>query len=258
MKQCGITVAGVFIWAVCFLSIASREASAQHRVTPGVATPPDGCLVHGFAKREDLFSFTRDEIQSLSIAYTGAQANSLVLTSNGQPPAQEIAKSMAGLREELKGNACAAFVISDYSTSTNETTSNVAKFLVFAYTQLGQLSNEMLQIVMRGSLSGRGRNSQWEELVRWNKKRQEILGQISDALNVSMSSLIDESRTNPDGKHDHLLFSLQQRDALLKYLYTHFPSLADEKKVEHSEPFVDQASLIKSFLTGDLRPSDVP
>jgi len=58
-----------------------------------------------------------------------------------------------------------------------------------------------------------------------------------------------DSEVNPD----HMILTKSQRDSLLDYLRSKFPSLATEKETAQSGDFVQQAILIRSFLAGKYK-----
>ena len=79
---------------------------------------------------------------------------------------------------------------------------------------------------------------------------------MTEALDHSLSRLIDPRRMDLEGKPDHLVLARAQRDELLEILRSQFPSLKDEQPSKRSGDFVRQAALIQSFLSGKYKPAD--
>ncbi len=237
--------------AIYILLIQAGETAAQDRSTLQVTTPPDGCVVYGTAEPEDLYSFTRDQIQALGLAHAGELANARVLTSvKTLPPVQQVDKTVLGLKEERKGNTCAAFILGDYTGSKNETIATAAKLLVLSYQELGTMSNEMLGIVLQGATWKGAGGSIPDQLAHWKSKRQEILRGMTYALQASLSLLVEQSSGSAAGEAaDRLVLSNPQRIAILDYLHSRFPALTHEGLSEASSDFTKQAALIQSFLT---------
>ncbi len=113
------------------------------------------------------------------------------------------------------------------------------------------MTDEMLGITLQSSLSKNNRASAMVRLSDWKARRQEILRNMTDALNVSLSLLLDQSHADANGKPDRLVIAREQKVSLLNYLRSEFPSLWDENRVSDSDDdFTRQAALIRSFLDG--------
>ena len=233
------------------LLIQAGETVARGQSALHVTTPPDGCMVYGTADPENLYSFTRYQIQALALAHAGELANTHLLTAvKALPPVQQVDKTINGLKEERKGNTCAAFVLADFAGSKDKTIAEVAKFLVLSYQQLGTMSNEMLGIVLQGAAWKGAKSSIPDQLAQWKAKRQKILDLMADDLKVSLSMLVDQRGSDAEGKTDHLILSHSQRNDLLDYLRSQFPALTHGGLGEASGDFTKQAALIQSFLGG--------
>ncbi len=240
------------------LLIRAGETAPQDRSTLQVTTPPDGCVVYGTAEPENLYSFTRDQIQALALAHAGELANARVLTLvRTLPPVQQMDKTIYGLKEERKGNTCAAFILGDYTGSKNETIATVAKVLVLSYQELGRMSNEMLGIVLQGATWKGAQSYTRDQLTEWRAKRQKILGGMTDALEVSLSMLVEHSNGGAEEKADHLVLSNPQRIEILNHLRSRFPALTHEGLTESSSDFTKQAALIQSLLAGQNQTVEV-
>jgi hypothetical protein len=241
------------------LMVQASAAPAQQR--PGIRTfvnPPEGCFISDPVEPENIYSFLRVQIQALSLAQLGERANSVMLETKGGAPVDQMAKAIAGLREERIHNDCASFVVSYYTGSENETIATTAKFLVYAYDELGKMSDQMLGISLQKSLRRVNGPSPQLQLSRLMDTRRETFKGMTDAVNLSLALLVDEGRTNTEGKPDHLILRKAQIAELLDYLYARFPSLKDNNGVARSGDFLKQAALIHAFLSGGYRPADLP
>jgi hypothetical protein len=242
------------------LSLAEATATgldgAQTR--PGIqpfVNVPDGCSLTAPPDTGSLFSFTKMQIQALWMARRGEQANLEVLASRGDLPMSQMAEMIRGMREEHIEDNCAAFVVSAFSESPIENAGTVAKVLSAGYQQLGSMADQMLGIVLQGIQDKSGRATR-ERFAEWKSKRREILANMTKALEISLSLLVDQRRRNAEGRAEHMILTRAQREELLTYVNSKFPALENEKKVSHSGDFIEQALLIHSFLTGDLKPAD--
>ena len=119
------------------------------------------------------------------------------------------------------------------------------------------MSNEMLGIVLQGAAWKGARNSIPDQLAQWKGKRQKILDLMNEALNVSLSMLVDQGGGDAEGKTDHLILSHAQRVDLLDYLHSQFPALTHEGFEEASSGFTKQAALIQSLLTGKNQAAEI-
>jgi hypothetical protein len=90
------------------------------------------------------------------------------------------------------------------------------------------------------------------------EKRQGIFQGMTDAINLSLSLLIDGDHPNAEGKPDHLILDKEEIIDLLDYLHTRFPALEDSRRVERPGEFAKQAALIQAFLAGGYRPAGLP
>jgi hypothetical protein len=241
--------------ATLVLAVQTGASYAQTR--PGIRAfvkPPEDCYVTDPIEPENIQSFLRVQILALSLAQRGERANIKMLETKGGAPFSEIDKTIAGLREELIENTCASFVVSYYKGSKNQSMATVAKYLAQAYDGLGKMSDQMLGINLQKN--GAFQQRQLSALLQ---NRQEILRNMTDALNLSLGLLIDDSRVNAEGKPDHLILRSAEKRDLLEYLYTRFPALkGDGQGPAPSGDFIKQAQLIRAFLlTSGYRPADL-
>ncbi len=242
------------------LVLAIHAAACYSQTRPGIhafVTPPEDCYVTDPVVPESIYSFLRVQILALSLAQRGEQANIKMLETKGGAPFEAIDKTIAGLRQERIENTCASFVVAYYVDSKDTTMATVAKYLDFAYGELGKMSNQMLGLNLQMSLHKINGPSPQRQLSMLLEKRQQILGDMTSALNLTLDLLIDEDRPNAQGKPDHLILKKEQVNDLLDYLSTRFPALRDSQ-VGISGDFAKQAALIQKFLTGGYRPADVP
>ncbi len=226
---------------------------AQQR--PGIhalVTPPEGCTITESVDKEDLYAFTRAEIQALSFARAGERVN-LALAAGGGDPVNKMA-NITDLRQERIDNTCAGFILSPYTGSKIESVATVAKYLVFAYQELSKMSDEMLGITLRQALPGT--DGAPAQLSDWRDRRQSILRNMTDALNLSLSLLIDHSHTNPQGELNHMILTRAQKSSLLEYLNSRFPTLGGQESASHSGDFAAQATMIQAFLAGNYKTAD--
>ncbi len=247
---------GTLLVGLLVISLAQiSHAQTRPGIRPFVATPKD-CYVTDPVETENIYLFTRVQILALSLAQRGEHANIKMLQAKGGAPFEEIDKTIAGLREELIENTCASFVVSYYVDSGDQTMATVAKYLAYAYDQLGKMSDQMLGINLQKALDTVNGVSPQRQLSQLLEERQKILQGITDAVNLSLDLLIDNGHVNEQGKPDHLILKKAQIEDLLDYLYQYFPSLKDNHGPEPSSDFVKQAALIQSFLTGSYKPAD--
>ncbi len=243
------------------LTIMIAVATSYAQTRPGIrafVTPPEGCYLSDPVEPEDVYSFLRVEILALSLAERGAVANTKMLKTTGGAPFEEVDKTIAGLREERIANTCASFVVSDYKDSQDQTISTVAKYLAYAYDQFGDMSNQMLGINLQKAMRRVNGPSPQRQLSTLIEKRQEILRDMTDALNLTLWSLIDDGRKNAEGKPDHLILNHAQINDLLDYLYTRFPNLKDNQGAVPSGDFAKQAASIRAFLASGYKPAGLP
>ncbi len=244
---------------LAFLVLAIQVGRGWAQTRPGIrpfVKPPEGCYLSDPVQPEDIYSFLRVQILALSLADRGERANGKMLETTGGAPFEEIDKTIAGLREELTENICASFVLSYYIGSKKGDIDTLAKVLASAYDDFGKMSNEMLGINLQKSLQDANRSQR--QLSMLLEKRQEILSDMRDALNLTLGLLIDNSRTNAAGKPDRLILNGAQIGGLLDYLYTRFPALKDSQGATASGDFAKQAALIRVFLSSGYRPADFP
>ncbi len=242
---------------VCTMLGQAGRGIAQER--PGIrpfVNVPDGCSVQDPVDTERLYSFVKVQIQALSFARDGEKANRDMLTASDLPPVERIPKVIAGLRQERIEDTCASFIVSSYTGSKNETVSAVAKVLAFAYEDLANMTNQMLKFNLEDARKQTPDILTAKALSELKDRRQELLRRTAEALTISLSLLVDGTRTNPDGKPDHMILSRAERDELLEYLHAQFPNLANEQAGSSSGDFVQQAVLIQSFLSGAYKPAD--
>ncbi len=229
----------------------ARPVVAQQR--PGIraqVTPPEGCSITSSVDTEDMFSFTYAQIKALGFAQAGDRASHKTSASGSGTLLSET-PDFVGLRQERIYNTCAGFVLSPYTSSKDEGVATVAKYMVFAFEELGKMSDEMLGISMRAGFPDNNAGPTARlQLSDWSGRRQKILRNMTDAVNLSLSLLI---RTNAEGQPTNMILTHEQRNSLLGFLDFKFPSLGDREKVEHSGDFVKQAALIRSFLAGNDR-----
>ncbi len=245
--------------ASLILAIQTGAGYAQTR--PGIrpfVKPPEGCYVPDLVDTGDIYSFLKAQIQALSLAHSGEQANIKMLETKGGASSGEVDKTIAGLREELIENTCASFVVSDFKDSDDSDIATIAKSLADDYDKLGKMSNEMLGINLQKSLQNMNWPSPQRQLSDLMKRRQAILRNIADVLNTSLGLLVDNVRTNAEGKPDHLILSHEQMKDLLDDLHIRFPSLKNSQGTAPLGDFTRQAASIQAFLTGGYKPADFP
>jgi hypothetical protein len=238
----------LFVQVILALAMSAGMAHAQTRpgIRPFVKTP-EGCSYSEPIETENLYTFTRTQIQALAFAQAGESA-SLRALAGGASLYEQMAKTMTDLRKAQIDDTCAGFLLSPYAGSKNQSIATTAKYLAFAYGELGKMTNEMLGITIRASMlrntGGAFSRSQLSDLKR---RRQEILKNMTDALNLSLSLLVDQSHKDAQGKPDRLILTHTEKISLLDYLHSQFPTLSYEKAVGYSD-FATQAALIESFL----------
>ncbi len=241
------------------LVLAIQVGTGRAQTRPGIrpfVQPPEGCYVSDPVHPEDIYSFLSVQILALSLAHRGEQANSRMLETTGGAPFEEIDKTIAGLREELTENICASFVVSSFIGSKDKNIDTIAKVLASAYDDFGKMSNEMLGINLQKTLQDA--DGPQRRLSMLLAKRQETLRDMREALNLTLGLLVDDGRTNAEGKPDHLILSRAQIRGALDYLYARFPALKDSQGAMASGDFAKQAALIKVFLSSGYLPADFP
>ncbi len=244
-----LRVLTIFVPVAGVLIIPAGQAVAQQR--PGIRAQinaPEGCGISGQVDTEDMFYFIRTQIQSLSFARAGERASFQTSAAGEGTPLSQV-PNFVGLRQERIDNTCASFLLSPYTASKIEGVATVAKYLVFAYDQLAKMSDEMLGIALREGLTN-GAESTRVELSNWSSRREEILKNMTDAVNLSLSLLI---RTDADGKPSGIILGPEERHSLLAYLNSLFPVGENTGAIGYSEDFTKQAALIRSFLSGGLK-----
>ncbi len=237
----------VLILMGVFLLRPADPAFSQQR--PGIRpfiSAPEGCSYSEPIDTENVYSFTKSQIQALSFGRAGDRA-SLRALAGGDALIQQLARTIADLRQAQIEDTCAGLVLSPYTNSKIESIATSAKYLSFAYDELGKMTNDMLGVTMQASMqkSGGASRSQLSEL---RGRRQEILQNMTDALTVSLSLLVDQNHKDPEGKPDRLILTHAQRISLLDYLQLQFPTLSDEKSTAASDDFLKQAALVQSYL----------
>ncbi len=233
---------------VHLLLISAGQAVAQQR--PGIRAQiiaPEGCSISDPVDTENLFNFIATQVQALSFAQAGERASRQTSPAGqGAPPSQ--VPNFVGLRENRIDNTCASFILSPYSNSKIEGVAAAAKYLVIAYQDLANMSDEMLGISLRqGLLNNPG--STLFQISDLDSRRQEILKNMTVAMNLSLLLL---NRTDAEGKPDMIL-SAEERHSLLDYLNSKFPLKEDAGTIGPSGDFVKQAALIRSFLNGGYK-----
>ncbi len=231
-------------------AIPARVACAQQRpgIHPFVKTP-EACSYSGPIETENLYSLIRTEIQAVSLARAGARASFRALAAGREAAIKEMSKTMTDLRQERIGLTCAGFVLSPFTSSKNETAATAAKYLVFAYEELGKMTDEMLGITLRESLSTHDPAAIRLQLSDLERRRHETLQNMTDALNLSLSLLLAQDNADPGGeREDGLILTHAQKMSLEDYLHSQFPSLSERKSVDQSDDFIKQATVIESFL----------
>jgi hypothetical protein len=244
----------------CF-AVLLQAASVAAQQRPGIrpfVDPPEGCYLNDPAEPENIDSFLRIQIQALSLAHRGELANLSMLRTKGGAPMEDMAKTIAGLREERIENACASFLVAYFAESQNPTMETVANFLVSAYDQLGKMSDQMLGINLQKSLHKVAGPSPQKQLSDLLEQRREILEDMTNALTLSLELLIDKARGNAEGQPDHLILKKAQVLDLLDYLYSRFPALKDTEHKDIAGDFIQQAASIQAFLTSGYKPAELP
>lgn len=249
----------LFLVGGLVLLIQAYPVYAQQR--PGVRlsiNPPEDCYISEPVEPESIYSYLKAQIQALALAQRGEWSNGQMLESEGGARIEQAAQTIAGLRAERLDNVCSSFMVSQYAGSKNPTVAATATYLTSAYDELGKMSDQMLGITLQKSLQRVNGPSPQLQFSKLMAKRQEILAKMTDALKLSLALLIDENRTDTQGKLDHLVLSKAQIKEILDYMYARFPSLNDDKREDRSGNFIKQAALIQTFLTGSYRPADLP
>ncbi len=227
----------------------ARQAVAQQR--QGIRAQinaPEGCGISGQVDTEDMFYFIRTQIQALSFARAGERASHHTSPAGADTPIS-LVPNFVGLREERIDNTCAGFLLSPYTDSKIEGVATAAKYLVFAYDKLAKMSDEMLGINMREAFSNSAGSAR-VQLSDWSARRQEILRNMTDTVNLSLSLLI---RNDAEGNPSELILSPEERHSLLAYLNSLFPVGENTGAIGYSGDFTKQAALIRSFLSGGFR-----
>jgi hypothetical protein len=241
----------------CLVLVAvPMGAWAQQR--PGIrmfVTPPEGCYVAGAVDPDNLYLFTKMQVQALWLARNGERENMDVLTAGSEMPMNQVPRLIRGLREDRIESTCAAYVVQAYTLSKNDGVATIAKFLVSSYQELSGMNDQMLEIILQGTAdkslaATRGR------LSAWNAKRKDIVKHMTESVGFSLALLIDGNRRNAEGEPDHLILTRAQRDDLVNDLNNKFPLLKNQEKTEHASDFMPQAALFRSFLLGKYRPAD--
>ena len=243
-----LTIIGVSV-VVYVLLAPARQAVAQER--PGIraqVTAPEGCSISAPVNTEDMFYFIRTQIQALSFARAGERASFHTSPAGAGTPISQV-PNFVGLRQERIDNTCAGFLLSPYTDSKSEGVATAAKYLVFAYDKLAKMSDEMLGINMREGLSNSAGSAR-VQLSDWSARRQEILKNMIDAVNLSLSLLI---RNDAEGKPSELILGPEERHSLLGYLNSQFPVVDRTEAIGYSGDFTKQAALIRSFLSGGFK-----
>ncbi len=245
MKALRVWQVFVLLLAACVLITPAAQAVAQTR--PGInaqITAPEGCSISDPVDTENMFTFTMAQIHALSFAREGERA-SLQTRPAGGGSQSSLVPNFVGLRQERIDTTCAGFLLTPYTNSKIESMATVAKYLVFAYQELSKMSDEMLGINLRSAYPSSTGPSERIELAKWSGKRQEILNNMTDALNVSLSLLI---RPGGEGQPGILILTPEERRSLLDYLDSQFPATAGQGATGRAGDFAKQAALIRSFL----------
>jgi hypothetical protein len=251
--------AGMMFLMSLVLAIHVGTAYAQQRqgVRP-IVNAPEGCYVVEPVDPDNLYFFMRAQIQALSLARKGERANSKMLETKGGAPAVEADQAIIGLREERIRNTCSSFIVSYYVSSNNPAIAESARLLTRGYDDLGKMSDQMLGINLQKFIKKAIGSSPQRQLSTLMDKRQETINTMAAALIYTLKMFIDESRTNAEGKPDHLLFDKDAVAALLEYLRDRFPELKNNKGVKPASEFLKEAALIELFLTSGFKAANVP
>jgi hypothetical protein len=248
--------AATMVLVSCLLAIQSNAVAQQRVGVRPNANPPEGCYIIGPVEPESISSFLTAQIQALSLAHRGELANIKMLETKGSAPFED--KTITGLREERLENYCASYIISYYSDSKNPTIATIAKFLTSAYDEFGEMSDQMLGINLQKFLRRPIGPSPQRQFSLLMERRQEIFQNMADAITLSLSLLIDEDRTDPEAKPDHLILNKAEVNDLLDYLHIRFPALKDSPGVVLQGDFAKQAASIQTFFKSGYRPADLP
>ncbi len=233
---------------IIVLLTPARQAVAQQR--PGIRAQinaPEGCSISDPVDTEDTFNFIKTQIQALSFARKGERAGLETSPAAGSNP-NSVVPNFVGLREARIDNTCAGFILSPYTTSKIKGVATAAKSLVSAYQELANMSDELLGITLRETVSANS-VSALGQASDWSRRRQVILKKMNDTVNQSLSQL---TRTNEEGKASETTLSPGDRHSLLVYLNSKFP-VGNPEAIGNSVDFVKQAALIRSYLSGGYK-----
>jgi hypothetical protein len=253
MRVCKIFAATIFA-ANCILAIQSTAIAQQRAGVRPNANAPEGCYIVGPLESESVYSFVMAQIQALSLAHRGESANLKMLESQGDIPFDD--KTITNLREDRLDNFCASFIISQYIDSKQPAIAAIAKSLASEYDEFGEMSNQMLGVNLKMFLRTTNSLSPRRQFSLLMENRRKVLQRMTGDITLSLSLLIDEDRTDADGKPHHLILKKAGLMDLLYFLHTRFPALKDSQGTVHSGDFFKQAVSIEAFLTGSYRPAD--
>ncbi len=258
MKIGGVTIA---LWLFIGLVLLPWPYAAWAQQRPGIrpfVKPPEDCYLLDPAEPENPYAFLRAEIQTLSLAQRGEQANARMLKTPGGASLDDMDKAINGLREERIENTCASFVISYYNHSKDPAIAAIAGDLISSYNALGKMSDELLGIHLQKTIRKINGPSPQKQFADLMAKRQALLRSVANQINLSLGMLVDDNRANEQGEFDHLILRKVEIRNLTNYLYTQFPSLKDSPRTLPSGDFGRLAANIRDFLARGFKPADSP
>lgn len=233
------------------------QGRAFSQTRPGVnafVKAPEGCSYIDPFDPNDLYAFTKTQIQALSLARAG-ELGTLNRKNPGKPSTATLDR-FANLREERIGHTCAGFIISPYTKSRNIRAAAVAKSLVAAYGELQKMTDEKFGLAIQEDVKTHFGPPVQTRLAELDKRRQGVLREMNNALTIYLKLLADESQTDAEGKPGRNIFTHDQRISLRDFIQSQFPSLlvSDRLGTEPSDELTRQAAQIRSFLAGGTTP----
>ena len=234
------------------LTLVFSAGSALSQTRPGInafVSVPEGCSYSDPIDTNDLYGFTRTQIQALALAGKGERGNLYPQISNG--PSGSTTRSFAVLREERIGDTCAGFILNPYTKSQNREVAAVARNLAAAYSELGKMTDERLGIEMQKKLQSSYGTPIQTRLSDMKTRRQGILRNLNETVTTALSLLVDQTQTDVLGNPGKMVLTHDQRISLRDFLQSQFPSLlVDDRNGTQPTGDLDRlAARIRSFLT---------
>jgi hypothetical protein len=248
-----ISIMGAFGIALIF-----SQGRAFSQTRPGInafVKAPEGCSYIDPLDPNDLYVFTKTQIQALSLARAGELGT--LNKKNPGKPSTSTPDRFATLREERIGDTCAGFIISPYTKSRNPQAAAVAKRLVAAYGELQKMTDEKFGLAIQQDTQTHIGPPVKTRLAELDKRRRSVLREMNNVLTTYLKLLVDESQTDAEGKPGRNILTHEQRISLRDFIQSQFPSLlvSDRLGTEPSDELTRQAAQIRSFLAGGTTPS---